>query len=191
MTATLQSLACIEPLLLPLLARCRFIPSADVDAVAVDHDWRILFNPGFLAAQPPKRRLFYLAHELGHLALGHHRLLADGVDRDLANYAADVEVNLALLHVNLLCREHGFAEPFDLPEDAIVEPHLLHVPAREIVTGTLRRRQGRRLWPRFTGRTRRHCALRTSLFNPSVLWAVYGDTQAAVLAGRPSVLIES
>ncbi|MBQ7607262.1 MAG: hypothetical protein IJU76_04770 [Desulfovibrionaceae bacterium] len=80
------------------------------------------FNPAFVAVTPKKALEAAIAHEILHLALGHH-IRRKGRDPSLWNTACDYAVNLLL-------REAGFT----LPKNSICDDRYLDLSADRIFT---------------------------------------------------------
>lgn len=118
-----------EPFFGHLLMRLRL--QADESCVQLWTDGNTLgFHPAFAAALPPDRLLGALAHEVLHLACGHH-VRRGNRDAALWNEACDVVVNALLL-------EAGFR----LPEGFVQRPALAGCSADAVYGTLLRERQG-------------------------------------------------
>lgn len=118
-----------EPFFGHLLMRLRL--RADENCVQLWTDGKTLgFHPAFAAALPPDRLLGALAHEVLHLACGHH-VRRGNRDAALWNEACDVVVNALLL-------EAGFR----LPEGFVQRPALAGCSADAVYDTLLRERQG-------------------------------------------------
>ena len=117
-----------EPFFGHLLMRLR--PLADENCVQLWTDGTTLgFHPAFAAGLPPDRLLGALAHEVLHLACGHH-VRRGNRDAALWNEACDVVVNALLL-------EAGFR----LPEGFVQRPALAGQSA-DAVYAVLREERG-------------------------------------------------
>lgn len=78
-----------------LLSKFRISFTSVIPTAAVTNDERILINPDFFAACTPGMRLFVLAHEILHPALGYF-VRSFGHDPQKANIAHDHVINLML-----------------------------------------------------------------------------------------------
>jgi predicted metal-dependent peptidase len=83
--------------------------STNVETAATDGKW-VKYNPDFLAKLSVPETTFLIAHEAGHVALGHHLRCGDR-DPELWNVACDYAVNWVL-----------FQDGFVLPQGALIDP---------------------------------------------------------------------
>lgn len=83
--------------------------STSVETAATDGTW-VKYNPDFIAKLSVPETTFLIAHEAGHVALGHHLRCGDR-DPELWNIACDYAVNWLL-------QQDGFV----LPQGALIDP---------------------------------------------------------------------
>lgn len=110
----------------------RLVFRADFSCRDLWTDGRTLaYNPAYAATLPEDRLLGAQAHEVMHLALGHH-VRRKGRDQDLWNRACDFAVNQMLLDAG-----------FSLPEGSAHDPEYKGMAADDIFAVLLRERQER------------------------------------------------
>lgn len=130
MTRARAALVLEHPFFGTLALRLRFKPDAACRDLWTDGR-TLAYNPAYAATLPEKRLIGAQAHEVMHLALGHH-VRRKGRDPDLWNRACDLAVNQMLLDAG-----------FSLPEGFAHDPDYAGKAADDIFTILLRLREDR------------------------------------------------
>ena len=89
--------------------------------IAATDGKRIYYNKGFIESLNQNMVTGVLAHEVTHVLLNHHTRLIDLPDRNLAQIAADLAINGALMDVG-----------FSLPPERLYDPKYANMSAEQI-----------------------------------------------------------
>lgn len=101
--------------------------------LAVDKQWRLYFDPEYVASQPSEELIGLILHEVSHLLLAHHQRRG-GRDPELWNVAADLTVNDRLLtEGHALPPDGQFVKDYQLPGNLSAEQYFRHLEDRRDV----------------------------------------------------------
>lgn len=89
------------------------------------------YGPEFVSKLSGGQLVTLMAHEVGHPAMGHLWRLAD-YPHDIANIAADHEINWILEECNERARSRNLVEPFPFPDGALKDPRFRGMAAEAI-----------------------------------------------------------
>jgi predicted metal-dependent peptidase len=127
------------------------IPREDIETAATDCV-NIYYNPAYIMGLSEDETIGLLAHEISHPALRHMQRLAYLSDHDLANMAADYELNLDLIDAGLT-----------LPDGALIDQRFKGMAAEQIAN-VLRRENEE---DKEQGNTPRHQPQSGNMMEPS------------------------